>query len=620
MNIEYLLNELSPSTLVMHLRYHTKLSVLIFLLVFLAVLGSAGFFVRFYVNEKLAAVYEHDLDNTTRVVDRAESLLASSAIFDANTVMRSKDVVLLVEQPCLAMAEHRNPVVMISDFFVKAFQYLDLPPLSLVWSPAFKTGCHSVQTSASPKIEFLPQPVRFQGPYLAALVKTPEKERVLVIDMDSLGGSTGKNSFYVTDQNGEVIWRNLENAADKDNNEAEIKRYLKQALATGGPGVVSGQSKQVIAFAPLLGDKMLFSFGLLEAAMNPVQFIVKQMLLLGGGFLFLCLVLGKVFAARISEPLSALRASAEKFGAGDLAFRAEVTGEEEIAVVQSTFNRMADRISQLIDDTKQGALMEAEIVTAQRVQQWFFPERKISIAGHEFHSSVQMAARCGGDWWGYIEVPAPKSGDKPLILVMIGDVTGHGISSALLTAATQGCTSILSKWLESSPEILRDPRNILRLFNQTVVESSGGELSMSFFAAVLDPNTDTLVAANAGHNWPYLISSSQDSKDKPNQSVVSAIATPGPVLGDPKAEFMDLVTRPWRNGDQLFLFTDGLVELIREGQPSFDRRRLSKTLLKNSQLSSRLLLEKVLSERALLTVGMPAEDDVTVVLCSRAMQ
>jgi len=57
----------------------------------------------------------------------------------------------------------------------------------------------------------------------------------------------------------------------------------------------------------------------------------------------------------------------------------------------------------------------------------------LTLAGDHFKPPTQ----CGGDWWSFSELPDDR------VMIIIGDVTGHGVGSAMITAAAKGAASTL---------------------------------------------------------------------------------------------------------------------------------------------------------------------------------
>jgi phosphoserine phosphatase RsbU/P len=104
-----------------------------------------------------------------------------------------------------------------------------------------------------------------------------------------------------------------------------------------------------------------------------------------------------------------------------------------------------------------------------------------------------VAARClpadsvGGDFYHLFRLPNDRVG------IMIGDVSSHGFSAALIMALTMSAVAIYAQ--ESGP-----PAEVLRHVHRALIkELESTEMYLTLFYGVLDPNARSLVYANAGH-------------------------------------------------------------------------------------------------------------------------
>ncbi|MEO7163107.1 MAG: PP2C family protein-serine/threonine phosphatase, partial [Bdellovibrionia bacterium] len=213
---------------------------------------------------------------------------------------------------------------------------------------------------------------------------------------------------------------------------------------------------------------------------------------------------------------------------------------------------------------------------------------------------------CGGDWWGFVELERPNL--SPLVLLMIGDVTGHGTSSALVSATVRGGLSILENWLKSGLNL--DPREINRYFNSVVFQAAKGSIGMTFFTAVIDSEKNEIYCSNAGHNFPYIL-----APDETGIFQIKPIGSSGTPLGyQENTIYEDIDTYSWPPGSRMFLYTDGLTECVQDGVNLFDRKQLRKLLIEHSHLGAANLLSRILSARDQRIGNFPPYDDVTVVV------
>jgi phosphoserine phosphatase RsbU/P len=146
----------------------------------------------------------------------------------------------------------------------------------------------------------------------------------------------------------------------------------------------------------------------------------------------------------------------------------------------------------------------------------------------------------GGDFYHLFRLPGDRVG------VMIGDVSSHGFSAALIMALTMSAVAIYAQ--ESGP-----PAEVLRHVHKALIkELESTEMYLTLFYGVLDPNAGHLVYANAGHPHAFHI----DARGR--RSRLGATAPPLGIA-PPDAYGEDIVT--WGGGGNLVcLFTDGLTD------------------------------------------------------------
>jgi len=195
--------------------------------------------------------------------------------------------------------------------------------------------------------------------------------------------------------------------------------------------------------------------------------------------------------------------------------------------------------------------MEVELQTARSVQRMLIPKGPPrDIPGFEFAFSYLSATETGGDWIGFIEDPPSKQ-----LMVMIGDVTGHGASAALITA---GVFSFFSAMKVQGQGIPRSLVDLLHQLNRVIIDMACHERSMTFFVSVIDWERRTIRYAGAGHPHPFVLRRSSFAAGG-NKAVRSLLARGSP-LGMPTSPHFEEHTEAIEPGDLIVWFTDGVIE------------------------------------------------------------
>src|SRR5439155_8815680 len=104
------------------------------------------------------------------------------------------------------------------------------------------------------------------------------------------------------------------------------------------------------------------------------------------------------------------------------------------------------------------------------------------------------ATRCAGDFWGVYDLGGGR------VLVAVGDVTGHGVASATVTAAASAACDVVVRRCGGDLDLA----HLVAALDRAVRRVGGGELAMTCFAAILDPAARELRFVSCGHTTPYL--------------------------------------------------------------------------------------------------------------------
>ena len=213
---------------------------------------------------------------------------------------------------------------------------------------------------------------------------------------------------------------------------------------------------------------------------------------------------------------------------------------------------------------------------------------------------VDVAARCrqadsvGGDFYNLLNLRGGRIG------VMIGDVTSHGFSAALIMALVMAASGIHAESAETPTEVLR------RLEESLSEELANTEMFLTVFYAVVDPQAGRITFGNAGHPHAFLVSA--------RTGEATRLDATRPPLGLATAPGAD-TTRPWRRKDAILcLFTDGVAEAQGGRGERFGEERVLGHVARLRERPALEILESVHADLAGFTGGAPPIDDRTVVI------
>jgi serine phosphatase RsbU (regulator of sigma subunit) len=308
---------------------------------------------------------------------------------------------------------------------------------------------------------------------------------------------------------------------------------------------------------------------------------------------------------RISRPLTMLAWRADQIAGGDLSARVEVASSDEIGQLGESFNFMADQLTVLLRETAEKAVLEKEQEGARAIQETLVPppdlieRRGIRLSGYFMPSS-----QCGGDWWTYHDLP----GDR--ILVMIGDVTGHGIPAAMITAtAKAACDTVRTVAGEKL-----NTAYLLEILNRAIYESARRKFFMTCFASIIDMRARTITYANAGHNFPYLLRAKHDpSATNGEGQEFQVLMSRGNPLGDVIDSTYVEKTQQLEPGDVVVWYTDGIVECENDHGEEYGEKRFRAAIRKAVSLDPPSMRDSVVQTAGQFFGGRARKDDITMV-------
>lgn len=340
-----------------------------------------------------------------------------------------------------------------------------------------------------------------------------------------------------------------------------------------------------------------------EKAFAVTKYLINKSLLYGGLILGVAMLLSVLLARPLTAQLETLFGMTQEIAKGNFEKRVKIEGSDEVGALSDSVNDMADKIVVFMKEMQEKARLENEVMVAQLVQSSFFPAKTTSDEVLSTHGHFEPATECGGDWWGYFD-----QGDWRVFF--IADATGHGVPAALLTATINCCKSSLGFIVETRPEILGQPNEILRYMNQAVC-GAGKEIQVTCFVASFNKKTREFIYSNSSQTPPLLWSGNKTDLTKDDFRPL--IEANGPRLGQKLESKFDSHTVTLQGHDTLFFYTDGLTEAENTEGSAFGQRRLIKSLAQHGTGSPMSIIEGVIGDFRVFTSDKPLNDDLTAV-------
>lgn len=239
-------------------------------------------------------------------------------------------------------------------------------------------------------------------------------------------------------------------------------------------------------------------------------------------------------------------------------------------------------------------ILAIQLEMAQNLQRLLIPEINTETEKISIYSKYLPAMYIGGDFYDVINL------DDDCVCIVLGDVSGHGISAALLTA-------MLNNMIKNIVTRYFNPDKVLYKLNHEFISAvNTNEIYACVFIAVINTATKKIFYSNAGQSIPIFISIEGKIKE------LLSSGTPIGLINDPQYE-CNVIN--YETGDKIFFHTDGLENNFYKNDPDKFDMALKKILSDNSE-SINEIAENVLSQFYYgQTENKYDSDDVSIIIC-----
>jgi serine phosphatase RsbU (regulator of sigma subunit) len=274
-------------------------------------------------------------------------------------------------------------------------------------------------------------------------------------------------------------------------------------------------------------------------SLKPVQRVIQRQTFSraasAGVLCVLLLIIVNILLLRwVKRPINRLVQGVRAIGDGNFAHRLEERGSSEFFALAQGFNAMAGKLENAAQRRKQ------EMDKARRIHMGLLPAQDTKIPRSQWTAHYQPAEMIGGDYYDLIVSPEGRW------LLVVADVTGHGVAAALVTAMVKALLR------QAATQNIALPATV-ELLNTELESLSGPEHFVTFLAGLYDPESGALEYINCGHESGIVLNSTG--------KVAKKLESSGLPLGI-RSEIGHTVQKTkLKPGDRLFLFTDGIVEL-----------------------------------------------------------
>jgi serine phosphatase RsbU (regulator of sigma subunit)/ADP-ribose pyrophosphatase YjhB (NUDIX family) len=446
--------------------------------------------------------------------------------------------------------------------------------------------------------------IRFHG--TVTVREDPARRRGVHVSLDR--GGTGRTSTNVTEESdsGGESPAPGETAAPPGSDTPWSARWTAFPLFLSDP-VVDWETGAPLAGRPVLilvrtslERESRALFGDLRVAGSERLQMSRVVLTVLGAFglatlfvFFLASLLAAILVSRIARATRRLSIGFGEIDKGNFAHRAVLKGHDQLASLVESFNHMAERLAASVAARAEKEAIERELELARDLQRRLLPPAGFAFPGVSIAVDFRPAAAIGGDFYDL-------SGDARTLTVVVADVSGHGLPTGIVMAASKASLSALAKTGASGT-------TLMELLDVEVVRSTDSRTFVTLAHLAFDLAGGTVAFTNAGHPYPYRV--------RPDGTVEALVNAARP-LGVALPPGWQTVTAPLAPGDLWVVYSDGLVEAAKgeEGGEPWGFARLEACLREGAGGSAAALRDRILASQRAHTGHDETDDDRTLLV------
>jgi len=353
---------------------------------------------------------------------------------------------------------------------------------------------------------------------------------------------------------------------------------------------------------------------------NNTKTTILTIIIVNIGLLILFILIsigGSSFISKqITYPIDELTKSVKKFGKRNLSERTKVVSKDEVGILASNFNNMAEAINIYSDkmeslvEVRTGELNNAykelnqtyekliekddiifkDLLVSKRIQENILPDEIDRLDDCKICVRYHPMTEVGGDFYDIFKLPSG------IIRIFLADATGHGVQAALVTM-------LIKSEFDKVKMSIDKPNKLLEELNNSFL-TNYKSLTVFFSCIVLDIDlkNQRIQYCSAGHPTQFLISSS-----------IINLPSLGKLIGIIEDIEYKMIKIECTATDKLMLFTDGLTEQFNKNNEEFGEERIIKIINEKSNESICTIIDSIINDMNAFISDSEKNDDVTVI-------
>ncbi len=316
------------------------------------------------------------------------------------------------------------------------------------------------------------------------------------------------------------------------------------------------------------------------------QIINLSLIFVGVGVLLTLIV-----SRNLSRPLTEITRALKGVGHGNFDDKVRVTTNDEIGYTGDVINKMTEGL-------KERERLQQSINIAQEVQQLLLPKGNPVVPGLDIAGKSIYCEETGGDYYDFLQLGSEGSAKTGVI---VGDVSGHGIGSALFMSSARALLRLGSNHSDTLSKIVNDVnRELSKDF-----EDSGQ--FMTLFYLMIEQSSRSVRWVRAGHDPAILYNPQNDTF---NELYGSGI----PIGVDANWRYEEEEKQSFPKDQIILIGTDGIWEAQNVEGEMFGKEPIYEMIRQNAAESSDQILKCIVDELKRFQKGQHPTDDVTLVV------
>jgi sigma-B regulation protein RsbU (phosphoserine phosphatase) len=325
--------------------------------------------------------------------------------------------------------------------------------------------------------------------------------------------------------------------------------------------------------------------------LNLIQHLEKTVITESIVFLADAILLSVLVIHHLRQPVEEIILAMDHVKKGNYTQKARVYTNDEIGLAAETLNDMSKGL-------QERERLQKSIYIAQEVQQLLLPKSNPDVPGLDVAGKSIYCEETGGDYYDFLQLGSEESAKTGVI---VGDVSGHGIGSALFMSSARSLLRLRSNHTDNLSEIVND---VNRELSNDFGDS--GQF-MTLFYLVIDPSLRSLKWVRAGHDPAMLYNPRNNTFDELRGSGL-------PIGVDCDWRYEEKEKQSLSKDQIILIGTDGIWEAQNTAGKMFGKEPIYDMIRKNADKTSKQILEGIVNELEHFQRGDSLVDDVTLVV------